>query len=417
MAQQLKGTQETEQLMTQQRVTKEFKTERFERSEYEFRLQRTKQRMDKVGVEILIVSDPADMYYLTGYDATSYYVPQFVVVVQDKAQPFWLGRLIDAACAKLCVFMPETHIVGYPEFYIGDSARHPAEFVVQWLHQHSWDKRTIGIELDSPCLTPKTLELLRQGLPQATFKDTGALVSQVRMIKSVQEITYMRQSGVLSDLAMERGLEHYEVGVKESAVAATMYTALIKGTQDFGGDDPGGITIPTGIRTSGPHLAWTDDPCKAGEAMNVELGGCRYRYSAGLSRTFFLGTPPKKLADLAPAVAEGMATAQTAAIPGATCEEVEAAWRNVINRYGAEKGSRIGYAIGINFPGLTWIERSFSLQPGDTTVLQPNMTFHMMLGMWHEDWGFHLSETFRVQEQGEAESFSKLPRKLFVKSQ
>jgi ectoine hydrolase len=414
--QQLEGVQKSEQLLTQQRVTKEFKTERFEYSEYERRLYHTKKRMEQAGVEVLIVSDPADMYYLTGYDATSYYIPQFVIVAQDEAHPFWLGRTMDAACAKLCVFMNHTHIVGYPEFYIGDPSRHPAEFVAQWLRERSWEKKPFGVEMDSPCLTPKTLELLKQGLPNSTFKNTDALVSQVRMIKSAQEILYMRQAGVLSDLAMAQGLEHYDVGVKESAVAATMYGSLIRGTADFGGDDPGGITIPTGIRTSGPHLAWTDEPCKAGEAMNVELGGCRYRYSAGLSRTFFLGTPPQKLADLAPAVVEGMAVAQAAAVPGATCEEVEAAWRKVISRYGVEKGSRIGYAIGINFPGLTWIERSFSLQPGDKTVLQPNMTFHMMLGMWQEDWGFHLSETFRASEQGEAESFSTLPRKLFVKS-
>jgi ectoine hydrolase len=388
---------------------------RFRREEFLTRLDKTKQAMAREGLELLLVVDPANLYYLSGYDAVSYYIPQLLILHPGEAEPYWLGRLQDASCAKHTVFMDAKHIIGYPEKYIGDPNLHPMEYVADFLKEKRWHNLRIGVEMDTMCFSPRSLEVLKRSLPSARFHDADLLVNRVRMVKSEREILYMRQAGVLSDLAMAQGFAHYDVGVKESAVAATIYKTLIEGTADFGGDDPGNITIPTGIRTSGPHLTWTDEPCKAGEAMNVELGGCRYRYSAGLSRTFFLSTPPKKLADLAPAVVEGMAVAQAAAIPGATCEEVEVAWRKVISRYGVEKGSRIGYAIGINFPGLTWIERSFSLQPGDKTVLQPNMTFHMMLGMWQEDWGFHLSETFRVQEQGEAESFSTLPRKLFVK--
>ena len=42
-------------------------------------------------------------------------------------------------------------------------------------------------------------------------------------------------------------------------------------------------------------------------------------------------------------------------------------------------------------------------------------SFHMILGMWKDDWGFKLSETIRVTEDSAPESFSRLPRKLFVK--
>ena len=68
----------------------------FQRSEYEQRLQRTKSRMEREGIDILLSTDPANMNYLTGYDGWSFYVPQLVVVAIDEAIPYWIGRGIDA---------------------------------------------------------------------------------------------------------------------------------------------------------------------------------------------------------------------------------------------------------------------------------------------------------------------------------
>jgi ectoine hydrolase len=55
-----------------------------------------------------------------------------------------------------------------------------------------------------------------------------------------------------------------------------------------------------------------------------------------------------------------------------------------------------------------------SLRPGDTSVLEPNMAFHMILGMWMDGWGFELSETFVVTDSG-ADCLSSFPRELAVK--
>jgi ectoine hydrolase len=99
--------------------------------------------------------------------------------------------------------------------------------------------------------------------------------------------------------------------------------------------------------------------------------------------------------------------------PGATCEQVEAAWREHIARHGLEKSSRIGYSVGIGYPP-DWGEHTMSLRPGDTTQLEPGMAFHMILGMWMDDWGFEASETFVVTESG-AECLCSFPRELTVK--
>ena len=127
----------------------------------------------------------------------------------------------------------------------------------------------------------------------------------------------------------------------------------------------------------------------------------------------FLGKPPQKLVDTEKVVIEGLNAALAAVRPGATCEEVEAAWRGVVARHGIVKESRIGYSVGCNYPP-DWGEHTASLRPGDRTVLQPNMTFHCIPGIWMDDWGIEISECFLVTQRG-AEPFCDVPRQLFVK--
>jgi Xaa-Pro dipeptidase len=132
-----------------------------------------------------------------------------------------------------------------------------------------------------------------------------------------------------------------------------------------------------------------------------------------MARTVFLGEPPRRLARATDVVVEGTQAALDAVRPGATCEDVEAAWRRCITKHGLEKDSRIGYSTGLNYPP-DWGEHTMSLRPGDRTELRPNMTFHMILGIWEEGWGLEISETFRVAETG-AETLASFPRELLIK--
>jgi len=67
----------------------------FETSEYLVRIKKTKDKMDEAGIDVLVVADPANMNYLTGYDGWSFYVPQVVVVSLESKEPVWIGREMD----------------------------------------------------------------------------------------------------------------------------------------------------------------------------------------------------------------------------------------------------------------------------------------------------------------------------------
>ncbi len=73
----------------------------FTNDEYRSRLAKVRARMDEKGIELLLVADPANMNYLTGYDSWSFYVPQVVAVPRDTSDgPLWIGRQMDTAQAQ-----------------------------------------------------------------------------------------------------------------------------------------------------------------------------------------------------------------------------------------------------------------------------------------------------------------------------
>ena len=386
----------------------------FHKNEYRERINQTKQRMQDGNMEVLVISDPANMNYLTGYDGWSCYVPQAVVVALDLDTPLWMGRGMDVAGARHTTFLEEEHIVGYPDDYVQNPVKHPMNFVADEIKRRGWEKRSIGVEMDAYYFSARGFQALKEDLPQAMFKDANLLVSWVRLIKSDAEIGYMQEAGKISEKVMQAALDNLSPGVRECDVVAAVYQAQMTGTPEFGGDYPAIVPMmPTGEKTSAPHLTWTDDPYQEEQMVNLELAACRHRYHSPLARTAYLGSnPPQKLVNLADHTVEGLNLTLAAIKPGLRCEEVEMVWRRHIARAGLEKESRIGYAMGLNYPP-DWGEHTASLRPGHKTILTPNMTYHMILGRWMDDNGFECSESFRVTEIG-CETLADFPRKLFL---
>jgi len=385
----------------------------FELDEYGDRLDRTRERMRAQGIDTLIATDPANMHYLTGYDGWSFYTPQGVVVPVE-GELLLFTRAMDANGARLTTWLEDRQILGFPEDLVQQRDRHPLQWVAGELTRRDLAGGAVALELDSYFFSPRAYEALRAGLPGARFSDSEQLVNWVRAVKSPAEIELMRRAARIMERVMRAGIDAIEPGVRQCDAVATIAAAQAGGTEEHGGDYPAIVPmLPTGVGTSAPHLTWSEAPLRSGEATVLELAACHRRYHCPLARTVYLGDPPRRLLETARVVEEGLEAALAAVRPGATCESVEAAWRELIGRHGLEKSSRIGYSVGLGYPP-DWGEHTMSLRPGDRTPLEPDMAFHMILGMWMQDWGFELSETFRVT-QGGAECLCAFPRGLTVK--
>ncbi len=382
--------------------------------EYKERLIKTKKKMVDQGIDVLLVSNPSNIYYLTGYNAWSFYVPQMLVVILDEDQPIWIGRGMDARSVQKTAWLDEEHTISYTDDYVQSIEKHPMDFVAKILKEIGQSSRAIGIEMDSHYFSALCFEKLKSALSNAKFKNASSIVNWVRVIKSEQEIIYMKRAGKIVEKAMQAAYDTVNEGVRECDVAANIFHAQISGYESHGGDYTSIVPmLPTSSNTSCPHLTWTERPYRDGDYLTIEIAGCYRRYHTPMARTMVLGKAPEKVRTLSEVVLEGINETIRKIKPGLAAEEVEEVWSNTIMRYGHHKDSRLGYSIGLSYPP-DWGEHTISLRKGDKTILQPNMTFHLMPGIWYEDYGVEITESIRVTESG-CELLTNFPRKIFEK--
>lgn len=383
----------------------------FELAEFHERLRKLKEAMFHRSIDVLVISDPSNMHYLTGYDGWSFYVHQGLVVALDHPEPIWWGRGMDANGAKITSWLSHDNIRPYTDDYVQNPIKHPMSFVADIIREHGWDRKRIAAEHDNYWFTGKCLSTLEKELPAAGgIIDGTGVANWVRIIKSPKEIEYMRKAALVSANVMQTAVDSIRAGKLERAAAAKIYHACVLGTDQAAGDHPAIFPImPSNERTTCAHLGWDPERQYAdGDLVLLELTGVHKRYHCPLSRTVFLGEPSAKLKNIAAAVLDGVDKVLEFIKPGVTAEEVEAEWRKVIAAYGVVKPSRLGYSIGASYVP-DWGERTISLRPGDKTVLKPGMTMHLMPGIWEDDMGFESSEPFLVTENG-CEPFMNFPR-------
>jgi ectoine hydrolase len=370
-----------------------------EPDEYSGRLSRVRAVLAERGLSALIVNDPANLFYLTGYDAWSFYTPQCLLVpLEGEVQLF--ARAMDAAGASYTSNLRADQIHGYPEELVHRPDVHPYDWIAAQCRDFVPPGADVAIEGDAHYFTVRGYVALSNGLPGRRLLDSGELVNWVRLVKSPHELRQLRIAGTIAEQAMRIALERLRPGLRQCDLAAEILAAQATGTAEHGGDYPAIVPmLPTGDAAGTPHLTWTDRPFRDGEATTVELAGVFGRYHAPLARTVMLGDPPQRLSETAKIVADGMQATLSTIRPGVTGAAVHAAFNQVIAAHGLVKESRIGYSIGIGYPP-DWGERTVSLRPEETTVLTAGMAFHVILGMWMDGWGYELSEPVVVTAAG-----------------
>ncbi|MBB4577249.1 M24 family metallopeptidase [Rhizobium lentis] len=386
----------------------------FAEAEYKARLEATKVEMQRLGADTLILSDPANIFYLTGFDAWAFYSPLFLVVSCYEDEPMWIGRFMDAVSARDTTYLREENIQAYPDSFVQSNTSHPVQPTCEILQARGLDRGAIGVEMGAYYYTARIHAEFIKHLPNARFHDAELLVNRVRLVKSVAEQAYMRQAGRIVDGAMTAAVERCAPGVRECDVVAEIYQAQISGSPEAGGvytTSPPHFCAAERVRT--PHGLWTDKPLVNNRPLNIEIAGSRLHYHCPITRTVFLGRPPDGYLRLAEAVVEGLNKTMDSIRPGIAAEEVELVWRRSIAKHGFEKEARLGYSIGLGFPP-TWGERTASLRPGDKTVLRSGMAFHCMSGLWLEDTGIAITQSFLVTDSGN-EPLTQFERQLITK--
>ncbi|MDA0998355.1 MAG: Xaa-Pro peptidase family protein, partial [Proteobacteria bacterium] len=261
--------------------------------EYRTRIHATKERMSNAGIELLIAADPANMNYLTGYDGWSFYTPQVVCVALTEEEPICIVRGMDRAGGLVTAWIAEHNMVGYPDHYVQAAEIHPMDYIGAYLSDRGLARGRVGVEMDAYYYSARAHAALTRALPDAELTDATNLINWIRVIKSNAEIGFMQDAARLVEAAMRAGIDAVRPGVRQCDAVAGIYNAQIRGTTEFGGEYTSIVPmLPTGAATSTPHLTWSSESFKTGEATILELAGCHNRYHCPMSRTVHLGKPP-----------------------------------------------------------------------------------------------------------------------------
>ena len=386
----------------------------FSNQEYKTRLKKVKKSMQDKGIDLLISHDTSNMYYLTGYDAWSFYYAQCVLVHIDLDEPLCFVRAQDAGGAYIKTYLNRENIIVYDENYIHKWPKHPYDYLVEIIKKKKWDKLSIGVEMDAHYFTAFCYEKIKYGLPNAKIKDSNRLVNWVRLVKSEAEIGFMKSAATITEKAMSTAMKVIDKGVRQCDAVGEIQKTLFYGTENVGGEYASITTLlPTGLGTSASHLTATQEKFKNGESTIIEISGCVKRYHAPLARTVQLGKPEQKKIDAMNATIEALNSGIDLVKPGNTADDVAKGFWKVLDKYKIKKESRTGYSIGIGYPP-DWGEHTLNIYKGDMTELKPNITFHMIAVMQFGNWGVEASESIRVTENGN-ELFNNFPKELHIK--
>lgn len=376
----------------------------FKVAEFRQRLANVRMEMKKAGIDILLVTGPENIYYLTGYRTTGYYVYQ-ALAVPLTGGPQFVVRKIEFTNVEGLSWIKEGYGVADTESYFDATAN--------CLEAMGGGSARIGFDDQGFFLPAAILDGLRGRMRKATFVPTGGLVERYRMIKSPAEIEYIRQASATAVAGMEAGIAMTRPGVTENDIAGEVYNAMTRAGSEYVSSQP---YIVTGPRSALGHASFERQRVKKGDQVFFEVGGCIYRYGGSIMRTVSVGKPSAKLRKAADAVIGAHDALLAKARPGVTAGEVDRAARSVVEKAGLGHRwlHRTGYSIGIGFPPGWGEGQIMDIKPDDKRPLRVGMVFHTVPMVLLPDLGaVGVSETWAVTRGG-VEVLTDTPRVLRV---
>ncbi|QFT91455.1 Creatinase [Roseovarius sp. THAF9] len=353
-------------------------------------------RMDKAGIDVALVTDDDNVYYLTGY--YDYLHMEFgrptILVVSRDGRSLLITPSLDEAAARSNARVDR--IAAWNDG-MGDEWR--AE-----LPEALCDAETIAVEPDH--MPPLVRAYLGTLVSKDRLTSVTPILADMRMIKSRQELQLARHAGEVATAMMQAGRDairagtpEYEVALAISQAGTRTAAALLAAHYEDAGMSPNTHFLQ--IMASGPEITKTHHRAstrimQAGEPVFLCFCGMTnfHRFKLGFDRTFWIGSAPADQVALYEVAIASQQAALTALRPGVTAETVHAAYANVIQSAGHDYPFRCGRATGFSFL------ESPQLVTGDKTVLQPGMVFAVDGSVSSETFRAQVGDSFIVTEDG-----------------
>lgn len=344
-------------------------------------------------VEQIIITDPVNIFYFTGFYADPH--ERYMSLIIDSANESYLfvpALDRDAAVEKAKV----DYIVP-----ISDE-EDPFDILGQHL---GTPVHTIGVEMN--VMTVAHQNGLKSIYSSAGFVDIQPSIDELRIHKSRDEVEGMKKAVNIIEKVLGDGLKTIKEGMTEAELVAEFEYLMKK----YGSAGPSFSTmVLAGEKAALPHGKPDNTKLENGDFLLIDFGVITYdRYCSDITRTFVIGEADEKQKEIYDIVKRSTQAGVDAVKAGVPLKEFDIAARNVIQEsgYGEYFNNRVGHGLGIE------VHEAPSIHHLNEDIAQKGMVFTIEPGIYIPGYGgVRIEEEVYINEEGKCEVLTSFPREL-----
>ena len=365
----------------------------FSKGEFSSRKSKVLKSMKEQNIDALLMFRQESMYWLTGYDTFGYVFFQ-TLILDQKGNVILLTRAPDLRQAQ------NTSIIEDIRIWIDKDRSNPTNDLKEILNELNLKGKNIGIEYEAYGLTGRNALRLNKSLENyCSIKDESELITKLRVIKSKEEIVYVKKAAELSDKALDEVWKYAKAGVSESKILAEMNRVIF----EEGGDYPANeFIIGSGKNALLCRYQAEKRILSNTDQLTIEWAGTYKHYHSAMFRTIPIGKANPKHYKMFDACLEALTQCEKKLVSGNTTGEVFDTHAKIFDSHGFKESrmNACGYSLGATF-SPNWMDWPM-LYTGNPVVLQPGMVFfvHMILMDSENELAMNLGETYLITDSG-----------------
>ena len=366
----------------------------FTKEEFSSRKSKVVAELKKQNLDALLMFKQESMYWLTGYDTFGYVFFQSLILT-SKGDIVLLTRAPDLRQAQ------NTSIIKDIRIWIDNEKSKPSDELKKILSELNLKKSNLGVEYDSYGLTGKNAIDLNNSLKNfLTLHDKSQLVSKLRLVKSSEEIKYVKKASELADKALDEVWKNAKTGISEGKILAEMQKVIFEGGGDYPANE---FIVGSGHNALLCRYQAEKRILSNPDQLTIEWAGAYKHYHSAMMRTIPIGKANPKHYKMHEACLEALTKCKEKLISGNTVGEVFNEHAKTFDDLGYNKSrmNACGYSLGATF-SPNWMDVPPMIFANNPLILKPGMVFfmHMILMDSENQLAMNLGETYLVTEKG-----------------
>ena len=365
----------------------------FSKQEFSKRKQDILKSMKEQNLDALLMFRQESMYWLTGYDTFGYVFFQ-TLILNKNGNVILLTRAPDLRQAQNTSNIEDIRI------WVDKDGSNPTDDLKQILNELDLKDTNIGIEYEAYGMTGRNALRLNKSLENyCKAEDQSELITKLRVIKSDEELIYVKKAAELADSALDEAWKYTKAGASEAKILAEMQRVVLEGGGDYPANEyiigSGNNALLCRYQSEKRNLSNTDQ-------LSLEWAGTFKHYHSAMFRTIPIGKADSKHFKMHEACVEALTNCANTLVPGKTAGEVFDAHAKTFDDLGFSKArmNACGYSLGSTF-SPNWMDWPM-LYTGNPYVISPGNVFfmHMILMDSTSNLAMNLGETYLVTENG-----------------